>query len=1059
MYNESLQSENPFFRSREPQRESLSNMTDLWCEARAEARVTAKREAGLAFDAQMRDISKELFFSRDEKRSFDEEKDFAPKLMPPREPPSSSLREKTYPRVPPPSFQEASPPRRREEDDAERRRREAPAERRRREAPEERRQQRRRREPDLYEEDEALYRDEEVPGRRSFNDEDEVLVLKKGFMDLKRDVRNAFRAAFKDAKVSRERLEEVASEVARLEATNRRVGDEVAPRAERAARLAARKTEDLAESLASVRRAFHDRALTDDATFQNTRDTLAVLKSGLEERPTREATLRLAAETLRNFCETTSEKGLESCVRKHATNVLRDFFLDGEISKDDLIAKKVDGAVSRSLRSKVTDDSDFLLTTSRSMKDQSEKLRREILQEVERSLQESIVERVKGVSADVASNAAAATVAAYFAKHEARFDEEARRTLKRIKESTHGEKRLEDYERRLEAMEQLLLEEKNKKQVDPENIEMKIGDLEKKCLARQEEIDCRLIDFENLLKSKTTEPDEDLDKKCLARQEEVACRLKDVEDLVKSKDKDLEDLKVRLVAAETKYEAARSEGWCDATTTLPTQVIDVIHNEARSHAGAIAKLEAKIARGQQDLQDLQNKMTFKDDDTRPPPNDETLRQELTDRDRRLEALERRLEDTMAATDRDRAATNAKIADLERRLLQEGQKSDGPLSLEVPSPNRSPAEKGVDFSPAGEDASFDDDDDDDDAGFQNESDDDDKPSEEEEEDLRAAIVEIERKRPQSAALELKPSSFERSNDKSMKETSKTAELRRSTSFDNDNTQYSMPSSPSVVRTPEGATAQCTFCMRRVPRRDMSRHVASDCKLAIVQCDLCDERVRRWNLEQHIQTTCSKTKKSPLPTTTTPSFAKRFSRTTSAPSSVVSPQKNTGQSTPTRTGGILSNLRARARGRSKDPPAQRTPPKGPPPVPQAPPPPPPPPPKEAGRGRSDTEASLSPTTKTQLQTALTREFDPLEWQPQDAADYVTNVLGLPLVGDRLVRQNISGPRLMHMTEPDLLAPEPMGLGLDATEAALLMTLVRELTLLRAKRDDTLQRHSTY
>ena len=58
-----------------------------------------------------------------------------------------------------------------------------------------------------------------------------------------------------------------------------------------------------------------------------------------------------------------------------------------------------------------------------------------------------------------------------------------------------------------------------------------------------------------------------------------------------------------------------------------------------------------------------------------------------------------------------------------------------------------------------------------------------------------------------------------------------------------------------------------------------------------------------------------------------------------------------------------------------------------------------------------------------------------------------LGPPHVGDLFVRRHIGGSTLVHMTEGDLREDEPHGLGLSAADAALVMTLVREIKALPA------------
>lgn len=66
----------------------------------------------------------------------------------------------------------------------------------------------------------------------------------------------------------------------------------------------------------------------------------------------------------------------------------------------------------------------------------------------------------------------------------------------------------------------------------------------------------------------------------------------------------------------------------------------------------------------------------------------------------------------------------------------------------------------------------------------------------------------------------------------------------------------------------------------------------------------------------------------------------------------------------------------------------------------------------------------------------------WRPEDTRDYVSDVLCLPRVADILFDHRISGELLANMTEPDLLAAPPRGLGLTHHEADALVGLIARL-----------------
>lgn len=66
----------------------------------------------------------------------------------------------------------------------------------------------------------------------------------------------------------------------------------------------------------------------------------------------------------------------------------------------------------------------------------------------------------------------------------------------------------------------------------------------------------------------------------------------------------------------------------------------------------------------------------------------------------------------------------------------------------------------------------------------------------------------------------------------------------------------------------------------------------------------------------------------------------------------------------------------------------------------------------------------------------------WRPEDTSDYVSDVLCLPRVADIMLKHRISGAVLANMTEPDLLAAPPRGLGLASHESDALVALIARL-----------------
>ncbi|KAJ8599331.1 hypothetical protein CTAYLR_005362 [Chrysophaeum taylorii] len=202
--------------------------------------------------------------------------------------------------------------------------------------------------------------------------------------------------------------------------------------------------------------------------------------------------------------------------------------------------------------------------------------------------------------------------------------------------------------------------------------------------------------------------------------------------------------------------------------------------------------------------------------------------------------------------------------------------------------------------------------------------------------------------------------------------------------------------------DASSAQCQFCMRRIPRREMHAHVATECKLAIVECERCGDRVRRWNLEQHART-CRATASTPKPLP-----AKKLSPTRKLPPFDAPPPR----------GGLLSGLRSRTRERREI-------------------------------ENDDDDDDDGSRSQDVLRPSLSKpDADPADWQPEELRDYVRDILGLSHVGDVLLKHRIGGALLLDMTEPDLLAPEPHGLGLARHETAALVSLVHQSQMLREK-----------
>ncbi|KAJ1462261.1 hypothetical protein M885DRAFT_204954 [Pelagophyceae sp. CCMP2097] len=244
-----------------------------------------------------------------------------------------------------------------------------------------------------------------------------------------------------------------------------------------------------------------------------------------------------------------------------------------------------------------------------------------------------------------------------------------------------------------------------------------------------------------------------------------------------------------------------------------------------------------------------------------------------------------------------------------------------------------------------------------------------------------------------------------------------------------------------------SAQCQYCMRRVPRKDMAAHVADECKLAVMPCPRgCGERVRRWNLAQHQKTGCRLKPHSPqesraagraaLPGMPHPATPVRRDDDDDDDVPVEAPR-----------GGLLSGLRARrisppkaAAGDAFFPVQRRrdAPPADAPAAPRA-------APRAAPPPRRDGRASPPPSDARNFDGPAIDSDDAcqaLDWRPEETCAYVSDVLGLPSVGATFARHRIGGALLVDMTSQDLLAPEPRGLGLTPPEADAVLMLIKNV-----------------
>uniref|UniRef100_A0A7S3NJH2 TRAF-type domain-containing protein n=1 Tax=Aureoumbra lagunensis TaxID=44058 RepID=A0A7S3NJH2_9STRA len=914
------------------------------------------------------------------------------------------------------------------------------------------------------------------------------------FGELRQEISTAFIDARSDAQKAKERIELLGVAISRLEEKSISIDQEKLPRIERSARQVSRQIEELTETVTNIRRNFSTRAANDETSFRKLREHVSQLRDAIEIRPTTQAMENIAQEKMRSWLQ--HDPSVKDLAQSQARRAMREILL-GETD----LANKL-------LHTSHKKEQDTILA-------QIHQELNEYINTNQNNFFERIATKttaiIRNTTDDIMTAAAVAAVAsrieeisAHFRSLTTQFEQkmltnsERDRQLANSQLETHllqceqrlAERIQEDQFNKEKDLKSILSETeivqlKNRliKLEEAQQSFSKIPSTTSLITIIEERIATELMSSRRKLEQELRQDQDAMQiliqklKNQLERQVHTIDELKDIVQNSQQQQTLPKHCQVEQNELNNlRHEFAQIHHILDTRSAELKQVRTEISMLSQSHNQGISEIEqrwkSEISSIRQSLEE-QRLAELEDKDfslqlntmkkefngqleeirTQMNENDKQneesrleLRKALEISEKQLKEMQRRLADQTKSA----ALASVKAADLERRLRRN---STGNAKLS------SPTTGGNKFTTTINDEN----------SFSSSIDTEETRESQNNESKNNEMINIlSEAQPIQSEFDVlsgnqkKMAGINEDPSFPISQQAKKIELEREVSTNNNDDQ------DVAVSSSGNTTSQCQFCMRRMPRREMPAHVANECKLAIVECSDCGERVRRWNLAQHQRVSCpgprgereSEERENiidrPLSYSSDDTFSNDIPKTPprSSTSLGTPPKMNTdtsftsGSNTPknnksarsrssspsSRIGGALfSSLRVRGSKKNDSlasPPATIS----------------------TDQKRLYTFDTFAPSGPTSRDDRLPSNFDASVWSSSQAADYVSKHLSVsPRVPDLIRKHNVDGTKLIHMTEPDLLAPEPHGLGLSSTEAGELMSLVQELILLRAQTRD--------